>query len=130
MSQHQAEYLVIAGPTASGKSALALELAQIFRGEIINCDSVQLYRGFDIGSAKPSAAERALVPHHLLDVVDAQGKPRHSRGISTVPGLYFVGLPWLSRRSSSFIYGVWHDARFIAEQIAMRRGYEAYRPSA
>jgi putative flavoprotein involved in K+ transport len=62
-------------------------------------------------------------------LLDEGGKPRHSRGVSAVPGLYFVGLPWLSRRSSSFIYGVWHDARFIAEQIAMRRGYEAYRPS-
>jgi tRNA dimethylallyltransferase len=65
------EYLVIAGPTASGKSALAMELAQKFRGEIINCDSVQLYRGFNIGSAKPTAAEQALIPHHLLDVVNA-----------------------------------------------------------
>jgi tRNA dimethylallyltransferase len=65
------EYLVIAGPTASGKSALAMELAKQFRGEIINCDSVQLYRGFNIGSAKPSAAEQALIPHHLLDVVNA-----------------------------------------------------------
>lgn len=65
------EYLVIAGPTASGKSALAMELAQKFQGEIINCDSVQLYRGFNIGSAKPTAEEQALVPHHLLDVVNA-----------------------------------------------------------
>lgn len=65
------EYLVIAGPTASGKSALAMELAQRFHGEIINCDSVQLYRGFNIGSAKPTAEEQALIPHHLLDVVNA-----------------------------------------------------------
>jgi len=64
------EYLVVAGPTASGKSALAMELARSFRGEIINCDSVQLYRGFNIGSAKPSAADQALIPHHLLDVVN------------------------------------------------------------
>jgi putative flavoprotein involved in K+ transport len=65
-----------------------------------------------------------------FDLLDGQGKPRHSRGISVVPGLYFVGLPWLSRRSSSFIYGVWHDARFIADQIAIQRTYLAYRPSA
>jgi tRNA dimethylallyltransferase len=65
------EYLVIAGPTASGKSALAMEIAQRFHGEIINCDSVQLYRGFNIGSAKPTAEEQALIPHHLLDVVSA-----------------------------------------------------------
>ncbi len=65
-----------------------------------------------------------------FDLLDEQGKPRHARGISCVPGLYFVGLPWLSRRSSSFIYGVWHDARFIADQIAIQRNYLAYRPSA
>jgi putative flavoprotein involved in K+ transport len=62
-----------------------------------------------------------------FDVLGADGKPKHSRGISTVPGLYFVGLPWLSRRGSSFIWGVWHDARFIADQIAIQRSYEAYR---
>jgi tRNA dimethylallyltransferase len=59
--------LIIAGPTASGKSALALSLAQHLRGEIISCDSVQVYRGFDIGSAKATEAERTLVPHHLID---------------------------------------------------------------
>lgn len=64
------EYLVIAGPTASGKSALALDIAARMQGEIINCDSVQLYRGFDIGSAKPSKEERERIPHHLLDVVN------------------------------------------------------------
>jgi putative flavoprotein involved in K+ transport len=63
-----------------------------------------------------------------LDVLDESGKPKHSRGVSSVPGLYFVGLPWLSRRGSSFIWGVWHDARFIADQIAIQRNYEAYRP--
>jgi tRNA dimethylallyltransferase len=63
-------YIVIAGPTASGKSALALELAEQIGGEIVGCDSVQLYRGFDIGSAKPNAEEMNRVPHHLIDVVD------------------------------------------------------------
>jgi tRNA dimethylallyltransferase len=63
--------IVIAGPTGAGKSELALRLAQALRGEIVNCDSVQIYRGFDIGSAKPSLSERALVPHHLYDIVDA-----------------------------------------------------------
>lgn len=65
------QLIVIAGPTGSGKSALALHLAQTLGGEVVNCDSVQIYRGFDIGSAKPSSAERALVPHHLFDIVDA-----------------------------------------------------------
>ena len=63
--------IVIAGPTGSGKSELALRLARTLTGEIVNYDSVQVYRGFDIGSAKPSQAERALVPHHLYDIVDA-----------------------------------------------------------
>jgi tRNA dimethylallyltransferase len=63
-------YVAIIGPTASGKSALALELAQRCGGELINCDSVQAYRGFNIGAAKPSDEERRLVPHHLWDVVD------------------------------------------------------------
>ncbi len=63
--------VVIAGPTGSGKSALALRLAQTIRGEIVNYDSVQIYRGFDIGSAKPSPEERARVPHHLFDIIDA-----------------------------------------------------------
>lgn len=62
--------IVIAGPTGSGKSALALGLAQRLDGEIVNYDSVQIYRGFDIGSAKPSVEERALVPHHLYDAAD------------------------------------------------------------
>ncbi len=61
---------VILGPTASGKTALSLALAQKFNGEIVNCDSVAMVAEFDVGTAKPSAAERALVPHHLFDVVD------------------------------------------------------------
>jgi len=58
------------GPTASGKSALAIALAERFHGEIVTVDSAQVYRGMDIGTAKPSAAERARVPHHLIDIVD------------------------------------------------------------
>ena len=61
---------VVLGPTASGKTALALAIARRFGGEIVNCDSVALYLDFEIGTAKPSAAERAEVPHHLLDCVD------------------------------------------------------------
>lgn len=61
--------VVVLGPTASGKSALAMNLAQRFSGEIVSCDSVAIYREFDIGTAKPTREQRALVPHHLLDVV-------------------------------------------------------------
>ena len=62
--------VVILGPTASGKSALAVHLAQQFGGEIVSCDSVALYRHFEIGTAKPTREQRALVPHHLLDVAE------------------------------------------------------------
>ena len=62
--------LVLAGPTASGKSALALALAEHIALEIISVDSAQVYRGMDIGTAKPSPAERAQVPHHLIDILD------------------------------------------------------------
>jgi tRNA dimethylallyltransferase len=64
--------LVILGPTASGKSTLAVWLAERLDGEVIACDSTQLYRGFDIGTAKPAKAERRGVSHHLLDVLDAK----------------------------------------------------------
>ena len=62
--------VAVLGPTASGKTALALTIARHFDGEIVNCDSVAMYRDFEIGTAKPTAAERAEVPHHLLDFVD------------------------------------------------------------
>jgi tRNA dimethylallyltransferase len=62
--------VVVLGPTASGKTALALAMARRFHGEIVNCDSVAMYREFEIGTAKPTAAERAEIPHHLLDCVD------------------------------------------------------------
>lgn len=62
--------LFLAGPTAAGKSALAMALAERARGEIISVDSMQVYRGLDLGTAKPTAAERARVPHHLIDVAE------------------------------------------------------------
>lgn len=66
--------IAIVGPTAAGKSALALALARRWAGEIVNADSRQVYRLMDIGTAKPSAAERAEIPHHLYDVVDPDGE--------------------------------------------------------
>jgi len=62
--------VVVAGPTAGGKTALALALAERFAGEIVSCDSVAVYRGMEIGTAKPTLDERALVPHHLIDIAD------------------------------------------------------------
>jgi tRNA dimethylallyltransferase len=63
--------VVLLGPTASGKTALSLQLAQQFSGEIVSCDSVAVYREMEIGTAKPSRAERRQFPHHMIDVVDA-----------------------------------------------------------
>ncbi len=70
MSEERPPLTVIAGPTASGKTALAVELALRAGGEIVSADSQQVYRHFDIGTAKPSAGELAAVPHHLLSVVE------------------------------------------------------------
>jgi tRNA dimethylallyltransferase len=63
--------VVVLGPTASGKTALSLSLAERFGGEIVNCDSVAMFREFDIGTAKPTASERSRAPHHLLDCIAA-----------------------------------------------------------
>lgn len=103
--------IYLAGPTASGKSALALQLAESVGGEIISVDSMQVYRGLDIGTAKSSPAERARVPHHLIDVADlgetfdvarfldlARGAEAAVRSRGRVPiycggtGLYFKAL--------------------------------------
>jgi len=65
-----------------------------------------------------------------VDAFDENGRPKHQRGVSSEPGIYFLGLPWLSRRGSSFIWGVWHDARFIADQIGIQRSYRAYKAPA
>jgi len=61
-----------------------------------------------------------------VDVFDDAGKPRHLRGVAPEPGIYFLGLPWLMSRGSSFIYGVWHDAKHIADHIFIQRKYSAY----
>lgn len=65
-----------------------------------------------------------------VDAFDASGKPRHQRGVSSEPGIYFLGLPWQSRRGSSFIWGVWHDAKYVADQIVIQRQYMAYHAAA
>lgn len=70
--------IAIVGPTAAGKSALALALAEAVGGEIVNADALQVYRGFDIGTAKPSQEDRRRVPHHLVDILDST--ERYSAG--------------------------------------------------
>jgi tRNA dimethylallyltransferase len=81
--------VAILGPTGSGKTALSIAVAEHFRGEIVNCDSVAIYRDFMIGTAKPTAEERARAPHHLFDTVDptsyttAGEYARQARGVLT-----------------------------------------------
>jgi len=65
-----------------------------------------------------------------VDAFDEQGAPKHQRGVSSEPGIYFLGLPWQSRRGSTFIWGVWHDARHVADHIATQRSYRQYRSPA
>src|ERR1700677_3511514 len=64
------ELLAVVGPTASGKTALAVALAEALGGEVISADSVQIYRGFDVGSGKPTTSELARAPHHLVGLLD------------------------------------------------------------
>lgn len=86
--------VAILGPTASGKSRLALRLAQEFDGEIVNADSRQVYRGMDIGTAKPTAAERGLVPHHLIDIIN----PDEEFSLSLYQRLAYEAIDGIQRR--------------------------------
>ena len=79
--------LCLAGPTASGKSAIAMQLAQRLPLEIISVDSALVYRGMDIGTAKPSAADRAAVPHHLIDILDPAQSYSAARFVADVQRL-------------------------------------------
>jgi tRNA dimethylallyltransferase len=111
MAALAAPLIAIVGPTAAGKSALGMRIARRTRGEIVSCDSLQVYRGLDVGSAKATRAEREEIPHHLLDVVEpdqdfsaaeyarlARAALRDIAGRSRVPvvvggtGLYFKAL--------------------------------------
>ena len=70
---HPDDLLAVVGPTASGKTALAVELAERLGGEVVSADSVQIYRAFDVGSGKPTPDELARAPHHLVSVLDPMG---------------------------------------------------------
>ena len=123
--------IVVGGPTASGKTALAIELALRFDGEIVNADSMQIYRGMDIGTAKPSLAERARVPHHLLDIAapdeayhasrfadDAAQAIAAIRGRGRVP--FLVGGTGLYIRAA--LYGLTSG---VGRNLAFREALEA-----
>ena len=83
-------------------------------------------------AATTAAATGFAVDYSWLkvDAFDEKGRPRHQRGVSTEPGIYFLGLPWQSRRGSSFIWGVWHDAKHVADRISTQRKYLAYHAAA
>ena len=61
-----------------------------------------------------------------MDLYDEKGRPKHQRGVSAEAGIYFLGLPWQSRRGSAFIWGVWHDAKYLADHIARQQTYLNY----
>jgi tRNA dimethylallyltransferase len=88
--------ILIVGPTGVGKSSVGLALAEKIRGEIINCDSMQVYKGFDIGTDKPCAEDRRKVPHHLLDIIDASTQFT----AADFAGLAFAAVTAIGRRGS------------------------------
>src|SRR3954468_20143439 len=100
--------VVVTGPTAVGKSALALGLAERFDAEIVSADSRLVYRGLDVGTAKPSPAEQARAPHHLIDLVEPDQpfpwpttRPPRNPGSTTFPGAAAWRCWWVAVRTTS-----------------------------
>lgn len=121
-----APLVVIVGETASGKSALALELAKKFNGQIIAADSWTVYRGFDIGTAKPTLAQRAEIPHHLIDVANPQNgfsaaifKRLASQAIEDISE--HGGLPILVGGTGLYIDSILYDYQFLPPPVDERR---------
>lgn len=119
--QEKERLVVIVGPTAVGKTALSLELAEQFRGEIISGDSMQVYRGMDIGTAKASPAELAKVPHHLIDIIDpdeeysvARFQESATRLITEINGRGH--LPFIVGGTGLYIESVTHRFQFAAAE--------------
>ena len=122
--------IAVVGPTAAGKSDLAVELARRLDGEIINADSMQLYRGMDIGTAKLTPAERRGVPHHLLDVWDvtepANVADYQRLARSTIDQVWSRGrVPVLVGGSGLYVLGVLDDLEFPGTDEAVRARLEA-----
>lgn len=122
--------VVVAGPTASGKSDLALALAVELGGEIVNADAMALYRGMDVGTAKPTPAQRAAVPHHLLDVLDVRDTAsvaayqREAR--AAVERLRAAGrTPVLVGGSGLYVQSVVDELEFPGTDPALRADLEA-----
>ena len=90
------QLVVITGPTASGKTTLAIELASQYHAEIVSADSRQVYRHLDIGTAKPTPAQQARIPHHLIDIVDPDDGsflPRRWQPLSYEPSSLLQSVP-------------------------------------
>jgi tRNA dimethylallyltransferase len=126
MSSRHLPLVVIVGETASGKSALALYLAQKFNGEIICADAMTVYEGFDIGTAKPSDEERALVPHHLVDVTTASegySAPQFQRAAqATIDDIASRGrVPILVGGTGLYIDSVLYDYSFLGPATPSER---------
>lgn len=133
--------VAVVGPTAAGKSALAVALAQRFGGEIVNADSRQIYRGMDIGTAKPSLETRALLPHHLYDIVapaDAYSLALYRRdALAVLDAIWGRGeIAWLVGGTGQYVWALleaWQvpgvpprpDLRAALADIAERDGPEA-----
>lgn len=117
--------IAIVGPTGTGKSDLALALAQAVAGEIVNADAMQLYRGLDVGTAKPTPAERADVPHHLLDVLDvsetASVAAYQRAARAAVEGVLAAGrTPVLVGGSGLYVQAVVDELEFPGTDPALR----------
>jgi tRNA dimethylallyltransferase len=126
MIEQTTKLITILGPTASGKTDLALELAERYNGEIICADSRTIYRGMDIGTAKPTAEEQARVPHHLLDVVDP-GETLSVAAYKTLAEAAMADItargrvPFLVGGSGLYIDAVLFDYQFPAQADPVRR---------
>lgn len=125
--------LVVVGPTAVGKSAVAIELAERMEGEIISADSRYLYRGLDVGTAKPSLADRVRVPHHLIDIADPDQPVSlaeyQEMAMSVIEGVNGRGrMPLLVGGSGQYVRAIiegWTVPRYAADR-ALRAELEAF----
>ena len=121
--------IAVVGPTASGKSSLAISLAKRLDGEIVSCDSMQIYRGMDVGTAKASAEERAQVPHHLIDVAE----PEESRSLAEFAEMAHAAIQEVAGRGKLPILcggtGLYLDNILYDTVLSDAPANEAYRES-
>ncbi|MBV8751007.1 MAG: tRNA (adenosine(37)-N6)-dimethylallyltransferase MiaA, partial [Candidatus Eremiobacteraeota bacterium] len=115
--------LILTGPTASGKSALALDLAERFGAEIVGADSRQVYRGMPIGTAAPTEADRARVPHHLIDFLDPH--ERYSAARFVTDALAAIDAIHARRRHALVVGGTGFYVRALAGDVTLSPAYDA-----